>query len=315
MRTVDIVIPTYNRPHRIPALVTALAQQCREGDAIIIVWQGQMADRSGLPPFTVHLNAARSNLPAARNCGVRASHADIVLFVDDDTTPADGLVDAHRSCYDDASIAGVAGYVDDPLFDRERPLPSFIDLINGECLQNFSLGTSQLTASVMGANMSFRRDALLSVGGFDEHFLGNALWEEVDLCLRFLSEGLSLWYCAEAQVAHDREQNGGCRAAGKYNYLYHEFANTAYFAARFARARHWGSWVTFWKHRLEYLSRENGGGRLRHDPQAVLSGLAGAAGGIFRYLRTMVAVNHMFPSVKHSALARALTALGSGAEP
>jgi GT2 family glycosyltransferase len=314
-RPLDIVIPTYNRPHRIPALVNALARQCRECDTIIVVWQGSSLNRSGLPECTVHLQAPWPNLPAARNCGVRASHADIILFVDDDTVPADGLVDAHRSCYDAPAVAGVAGCVDDPLFDRTRRLPSFIDLTIGECIQNFSLDTSQPAASAMGANMSFRRDALLSAGGFDERYRGNALWEEVDLCLRLLAKGLSIWYCAEAKVVHDREERGGCRDLKRYRYLYHEFANTAYFAARFAKVRHYLLWLTFWKHRLEYRSRKCAGGRTLHDPFAVLAGVTGAAGGMFRHLGSKIMTSQKIPRVNRAAVTDALKLLGSAVAP
>jgi GT2 family glycosyltransferase len=232
----------------------------------------------------------KPNLPAARNAGVNASNADVVLFLDDDCEPFPGLVEAHRSFHVENSISGVAGFVDDPLFDRAQPLPSHIDLSTGNCIQNFSLPQSGPTISAMGANMSFKRKALLDIGGFDTHYRSNALWEEIDCCLRILAKGGILYYCAEAKVRHLRRNSGGCRQYSGYRYLFHQFANTAYFASRFADPRSYGSWLRFWKYRLEYLSRvpEKKSVMLRHDPLAVLAGTVGAAAGIIRFLKARI---------------------------
>jgi glycosyltransferase involved in cell wall biosynthesis len=315
--TIEAVIPTYDRPGRAEALAKALERQCRGGDGVLVVAQGRRRP-AGLPAGARLMALERPNLPAARNAALAASAADIVLFIDDDCSPAADLLEAHRSCYGDNAISGVAGFVDDPLFERSRPRPSFIDLTTGECVQNFSAPQSRRTASVMGANMSFRRAALLAAGGFDERYTHNALWEEVDLSLRLLAAGGALWYCAEAKVAHARDDRGGCRSHTGRRYLYHRFANTAYFAARFAEPRHYGSWLTFWKYRLEYLSRKQppaADGRVSHDAAAVLCGACGAAAGIARFLLARLLGGNGIGRVDRGALAKALAALESGAGP
>jgi glycosyltransferase involved in cell wall biosynthesis len=308
--SIDIIIPTSNRPDAIPGLVAALLPQCDARTGIIVVSQGTALAADSLPAGITTLQLTRPNLPNARNAGLRASIADIALFLDDDVEPLPGLIEAHRLCYADPSISGVAGYVDDPLFDQKQLRPSSIDLSTGNCVQNFSLPSSGRTISAMGANMSFRRSVLLSIGGFDHHFQSNALWEDIDCCLRVLSQGGTLRYCAEARVRHQRRDTGGCRQATGYRYLYHQFANTAYFGCRFAEARHYGSWLRFWKYRLEYLSRisDKRGESIRHNPVAVLAGVAGAIAGIFRWI-----VHHPFFSrerfpVDRQAIRRAFAA-------
>lgn len=305
----DIVIPTYNRPQLIPPLVEMLAKQCLEGERIIVVWQGALPPAAPKGSALVqYLALARPNLPAARNRGIKASQAGTILFLDDDIVPAPDLLAHHRACYDDPDVSGVAGFVDDPLFIRERPLPSFIDLSRGDCIQNFACAVSQKTASVMGANMSFRKSALESVGGFDGNFKRNALWEEVDCCLRLLAQGHLLHYCAEAKVKHCREDQGGCRGdRNKGRYLYHQFANTAYFASRFAKPENYGQWFTFWKYRLEYFTRTEKG----RDFFRVAAGMAGAIGGIARFFLSGVFGNPKRKSVDRSKLSKTLAELGS----
>jgi GT2 family glycosyltransferase len=303
----DIVIPTYNRPHLLPPLVTALAEQCGDGERIIIVRQGEEPSAATVSPARC-IALSKPNLPAARNRGIAASQADVILFLDDDVTPAPDLVAHHRACYDDPSVAAVAGFVDDPLFVRDRPVPSFIDLTRGDCVQNFACVASQKTASAMGANMSFRKAALDAVGGFDEHYKRNALWEEVDCCMRLLAKGLTLRYCAEAKVLHHREDKGGCRGdRGKGRYLYHQFANTAYFASRFAKPEHYPQWFTFWKYRLEYFSRVDTG----RDYFAVLAGVAGAVGGIARFFSASLLRNAGRNRIDKEKLSEILAVLGS----
>jgi hypothetical protein len=160
----------------------------------------------------------------------------------------------------------------------------------------------------MGANMSFLRSALTGIGGFDERYRSNALWEEVDCCLRLLAAGHALWYCADAKVKHCREDSGGCRGdRGKGRYLYHQFANTAYFASRFANPENYGRWFTFWKYRLEYFTRTEKG----RDFIGVSAGMVGAAGGIVRFLVSLIVGNSRRNSVDKQKLSKTLAELGS----
>jgi GT2 family glycosyltransferase len=303
--SIDVIIPTYKRSPNVPGLVSALLPLCSSGDTITIVEQGARPSSVKNNSIVKVIRLPRPNLPAARNTGIKASVADIVLFLDDDIEPLPGLVEAHRGCYSDSSIAGVAGYVNDPFFDPAQTRPSSIDLSNGECLQNFSLPASQKTVSAMGANMSFRRTALLEAGGFDEHYLHNALWEEIDCCLRLQARGHALRYCAGAKVRHLRVSSGGCRQEQGHRYLYHQFANTAYFAARFAEPQHYGSWIRFWKYRLEYLSRRPLAPG-RHDPAAVIAGIFGALGGIARYIRSRISSGPAYCPIDKNAVAAAV---------
>lgn len=307
-RGVTVVIPTYRRPGSVGPLVKMLLPQRRTGDAIVVVWQGAGPSPQGLPDEVACVHQRRPNLPAARNRGIASANSELVLFLDDDVVPAEGLLDAHRACYDDPAVAGVAGSLDDPLFDRQRPLPCTIDLSRGDIAMNFACPKSQKTVSAKGANMSFRTDALRAIGGFDGRFSGNALWEEVDCCLRLIAAGYGLWYCAGARALHRSDRSGGCRDGNRYRYLFHQFANTAYFGARFCLPGNRTKWFTYWKYRLEFLSRAPGTrpGRLRHDPLCVLAAAAGALAGIGRY----AALRRR--AVDRSAVHAAVAALNAG---
>ena len=281
---IDVIIPTFGRTHRVKSLTDSLISQLAENDCIYIVWQGTAKPdvRESRQVRLVH--SSPPNLPRARNKGIAAGMCEIILFLDDDVEMLDKcLLSAHRNPYFEEDVGAVAGFVDDPLFNARNAVPSEFDETTGELVQNFSCAKSQYTVSVMGANMSFRRKALLAINGFDENFTKNALWEEIDLAFRMRKAGWKIWYCADARVRHLRDAEGGCRSGGRYAYCFNQFANTAYFAARHAQKKYYASWFVFWKYRLEFLSRRKIGW-LKHDPIIVWAGNAGECGGFVRFV-------------------------------
>jgi GT2 family glycosyltransferase len=131
--------------------------------------------------------------------------------------------------------------------------------------------------------MSFRRDALEAIGGFDVQYAGNALWEEIDAAFRLQNTGYSVRFAADAGVQHHRETNGGCRTGNNVWRLYCTFANTTYFAVTYAPRNHATAWLRYWWFRLEFLSRRDKPGWPRHAPLLVAAGGAGVAAGIIRH--------------------------------
>jgi GT2 family glycosyltransferase len=280
--SIDVIIPTYDRPLRAEKLTVSLVPQLSAVDRILVVWQGDARPDIRETPNISLLHSRPPSLPKARNAGIRSGKSGIVMFLDDDITVAPGLLDGHRKAYDDPMVGAVAGRIDDPIFDGKEDCPASFDGTTGRLTQNFRVDKSQFTISVMGANMSFRRDAIVAAGLFDENFTRNALWEDVDAAFRLRKAGWAVWYCHSAMVRHHRDADGGCRAEAPLSYCFHQFANTAYFAARYSPREHWKSWFAYWKFRLEYESRRKVLW-FRHDPRMVAAGMAGAAAGLIRH--------------------------------
>jgi GT2 family glycosyltransferase len=280
--SIDVIIPTYKRPLLTEKLAVSLVPQLSENDRIFIVWQGNDEPNVRETETVRLLHSTPPSLPRARNTGIRAGKGAVVLFLDDDVTVSPGLLDGHRKSFADPSVGAVAGRIDDPFFEAKEPAPASFDEATGRLVQNFCVDKSQYTVSVMGANMSFRRRALVAAGLFDEKFTHNALWEEVDVAFRLRAAGWAVWYCHSAIVRHNRDQDGGCRTDRGVVYCYHQFANTAYFAARHCQRKYRKSWFTYWKYRLEHESRK----KILwydHDPRMVLAGISGAIAGILRH--------------------------------
>lgn len=148
-----------------------------------------LASTSGVPVRVVPNTRARG-LSGARNTGVDLTRTEVVVFLDDDACPAPGWLDGLLAPYAEAAVVAVGGAADPVWPDasgRPAHLPRELDWVVG-CSYT---GQPEATADVrnlMGCSMSFRRDVLVAVGGFDEQAgrvgaipVG---CEETDACIR-----------------------------------------------------------------------------------------------------------------------------------
>lgn len=121
---------------------------------------------------------------AARNLGIANAKAPIVAFTDSDTLPTRGWLAAILEPFSDPEVVAVEGPVRTP-----RPAESPLE----EAPRNE--GGVHLTA-----NMAYRRQVLLDVGGLDEEF-PLAAFEDVDLALSVRGRGHFAW-APNAVVMH-----------------------------------------------------------------------------------------------------------------
>lgn len=187
---VAIVIPTIGRPS-LRALLDSLAESGRRtglrvaemyivDDRPLVGQSALRVDDDDLPVAEVLCSGGRGPA-AARNVGWRRSTSHWVAFLDDDVLVTAGWL---RDLVDDLAAAGPAvagsqGRITVPLPPSRRP-------------NDWERGTAGLqTARWITADMAFRRDALVSVGGFDERF-PRAFREDTDLALRMLDAGFEL---------------------------------------------------------------------------------------------------------------------------
>jgi HAD superfamily hydrolase (TIGR01662 family) len=190
-----VVVPTLGRPS-LAVTLRSLADQHHLPDEVVVVDDrpdgGPELDvdlpvidvtgtRSGARP-SVRVAKGHGRGPAhARNVGWRACRSPWVVFVDDDVVLPAGwseqlLVDLAGAADD---VGGVQARVDVPLPTHRRPT-------------DWERGTSGLTDAVWAtAEMAYRREALVEVGGFDERF-PRAYREDADLALRARAAGFRL---------------------------------------------------------------------------------------------------------------------------
>jgi len=158
------------------ALVEALASlesQIRPPDETILVVDYNPAllkrARDTFKNVTIIPNTETRGLSGARNTGVSVARGDIVAFLDDDARAHPACLAELATGYDDESVVGTGGLVE-PRWKDDRPvrwLPNEFYWTIG-CTYKGLPTDSSVIRNPIGANMSFRREAIVHAGGFPE---------------------------------------------------------------------------------------------------------------------------------------------------
>lgn len=174
----SVVVASRDRADSLRRLVAALAaQQTARAFEVIVVDDGSEPAYDeplldGLADARL-LSGAGRGPAAARNAGLEASRADVVVFADDDTQPHPGWLDA--ACEFLAAHpghVGVEGRVESPDWDPLREMSMRVEA----------------PGSYLTANIAYRRALLVDEGGFDaDAFPMHG--EDVDLAFRMLRRG------------------------------------------------------------------------------------------------------------------------------
>jgi glucosyl-dolichyl phosphate glucuronosyltransferase len=170
--TVSVVVCAYTmaRVALLDRALSSVRSQTRPALEILLVVDHcrELLDRSRQVAEGVRVcaNTGGRGLSGARNTGVATARGDIVAFVDDDAAAAPDWLEWLVRAYEDPRVAGVGGRVI-PEWEAGRPawFPQEFDWVVG-CSY---VGQPMVTAVVrnpIGANMSFRRESVLAVGGF-----------------------------------------------------------------------------------------------------------------------------------------------------
>jgi GT2 family glycosyltransferase len=203
----SVVIPTRDRWAVLDGTLRALERQRVSGAAVEVIvvnngGPGAPADRER--PFELHtVDEPRPGAAAARNAGIAAARAGLVLFLGDDCRPVGtdflaGHLEAHAG--GDRWLAVVGGIEPDPASAGTR----FMRWLSATGKLIDSDGFSADWRSFYTGNVSLAREALAAVAGFDERFSGYG-WEDADLALRLADHGLRLERRADLLVHHAHE--------------------------------------------------------------------------------------------------------------
>ena len=102
-------------------------------------------------------------------------------------------------------------------------------LPDGSFIANFHRDQSGEADFGMGCNMSFRRDALIRGGAFDERYSGGFYREEGDAFAQVKKQGYTVRFAADALCHHRVNPSGGCRKDALLPRMYSTFRNETLF--------------------------------------------------------------------------------------
>lgn len=147
----------------------------------------------------------RKGVSNARNCGAYASFGNILFFTDDDCYPDREVVSELVNTFTDSSIGFSGGRV---LLYDPGDLP--LTLQESTIRKDINPYTFLSSGTIHGANMSFRRECFLEVGGFDSNLgPGNyfSSGEDTDIMRRAVDLGYLGRYEPNMIVYHHHRRN------------------------------------------------------------------------------------------------------------
>jgi glycosyltransferase involved in cell wall biosynthesis len=198
---ITVIVPVRNGESLITRCLQSLSDQTRRPDAIVVA-DNDSTDKTvsrvqalaGRLPFALRLISEKKPGPsAARNAALRTlgPDTDIVAFLDADCVPKSDWLEQIEAFFGmHARAAGLGGVTWG--YQPATPMQKFIALQRHHYTLKAASGWVTSPYDVFKGtlvdtnNAAFRRDALVSVGAFDEAL---RVLEDADLSLRILEHG------------------------------------------------------------------------------------------------------------------------------
>lgn len=233
----SVIVVSRHRAAALIRCVVGLTQQDHAQFEVIVVADPAAIAAVGALDLPLKLIAFdEANISAARNLGLAQAAAAVVAFIDDDAVAEPTWLSRLTAPFSNPQVVAATGFVrgrngisyqwqacEVDALGQDHPL----DIIGNSLHQ----GTPQRAVKTQGTNCAFRRDALLSVGGFDPGY--RFFLDEADVNLRMASLGPTA-IIPDAQVHHGYEASAR-RAANRVPLsLYDIAASTAIFLRRHA---------------------------------------------------------------------------------
>jgi glycosyltransferase involved in cell wall biosynthesis len=203
---ISVVIPTYNRKNELSLLLDALDREPfpRDQFEVIVVDDGStdgtkefLKSYKPLYRITTIFHEKNRGSGASRNDGIRAANKEIILFLDDDLIPEQGILRHHadRHWKGDHAVIGNIIY-------RETFTTRWVSrYLSTRGVKKVPAGEKISFKCFWSSNASVRKDHLVRVGLFDEEFRG-AGGEDTELAYRLEKAGIGFVYEDEAICHH-----------------------------------------------------------------------------------------------------------------
>ena len=303
---VSVVVCAYNAEPTIAECLRAAVDLEYPDFEVIVVDDGSTDATAEIAAhFAVRLvSTANHGLSSARNTGLEMASGDIVAYLDSDAWPDPHWLQYLAWTYITTDAAGVGGPNIPP--DGDGAIADAVSHSPGGPIH--VLLTDDVAEHIPGCNMSFRRSALLQVGGCDPQF--RTAGDDVDLCWRVQEAGHTIRFNPAAVVWHHRRNSAKAYYQQQVGYGRAEALLEAKWPERYNGLGH-----------LAWEGRLYGAGRMRRlrPIQRIYHGTWGSAPFQFLYEREPDGVVGLLSRTPEwwlvVALLAGLTALGAVWQP
>jgi glycosyltransferase involved in cell wall biosynthesis len=211
----SVVIPTRDRQGALLETLRSLqSQRPQDGFEVIVVDNGSTDGtaaavrelEAGSPTALKLVSEPRPGPARARNAGVAAASGELLLFLGDDTSPADADLLARHSQLHAERPDGHYAIQGRAIWTPRSQVTHFMEWLDRTGLQfkfdQLAEGPVPPVGAFVTAHVSIKKRLFEESGGFDTRFPWAAL-EDVELALRLERMGIELDYRPELLVLHD----------------------------------------------------------------------------------------------------------------
>lgn len=228
MEGISIVLPTLNRTTFLTDTLDCLVvQEFTYPFEILVVDQSDtynhaMDEYQWKYPFIKYFHITFfKGLPEARNFGWTHAHYDYILYLDDDISCDNNLLEQHYKYITQEGIGVVAGGITEKYKKESDGKTGSFNYWTATPERGFNKKGIMPVDHAGGGNFSIKKPVMEQVGGVDENLSkGAALFEETDLCLRVKEAGYKIFYNYDAHVYHLAADTGGCRVKDINKYIF-----------------------------------------------------------------------------------------------
>jgi O-antigen biosynthesis protein len=222
---VSIVVVTHGAWSWAERALTAAAAHTGVPHEIVVVDNASPDDtvsriRERFPEVRLLVNATNAGFSTANNQAARIARGSVLAFVNSDAVVPPGWIEPLLTELDRPGVGAVV-----PALVNEdgtmqiagalvAPDGSVLALGNGDDVDDPAWRFPRVTDFGAAACMLVRRDTFLRAGGFLEAY-DPAYFEDVDLCLTLLEQGLRTMYVPWVRVLHGGFSSGGEAAAAE----------------------------------------------------------------------------------------------------
>ncbi len=208
-----VVVPAHGRIQFLEMLLISLKKALcnfRVHVEILIVDSSQHKDSEKIEYLCKQYEAiyieGPLNVREKRNIGIKEARGDIILFVDSDCEVSQNIFEEHLKMYDNPDTGGVLGVTEfagrETITWKIVKRTKFLDAFSfAKTLSNYIDSAPWGTCT----NLSFRKEILEKVGGFDINFPFKLGGDDTDLGIRVNKVGYKIKMNPDAIVFHTRE--------------------------------------------------------------------------------------------------------------
>lgn len=223
---VSIAVPTFRRETVLLETIQHLLSLPTPAVEILIVDQTSEHDQATNDQLSRWsrqgairwIRREQPSITAAMNHALEVAATPLVMFLDDDVVPISDLVKLHQQAHlQDGTLWATVGQIIQPWQEPARiEPPRAMKSLRTDFDFPFHSTVDADVQNAMAGNLCVNRAKALSIGGFDETFVGSAYRFETDFARRVVKAGGRIHFLGSAGLRHLKATAGGTRSEGSH---------------------------------------------------------------------------------------------------